>query len=159
MAEATARAVDRLAFAGAIPFFRPLVRIGRDLRFTLFLCALLVSASLIACGFLQVRQDGMRLWEQSARTEQTRAQDIATAAAATLDRYARMGLVFSEGPEQYRSAELGLAEPAIRDIAVWDAAGAPLARLDPTATAALPRPNFPGARIAFTGGLAFHHGD
>ena len=91
MAEATARALDRLAFAGALPFVRPLVRIGRDLRFTLFLCALLVSASLIACGLLQMRQDGLQLRQESARFGATRAQDIAVAAGATLDRYARMG--------------------------------------------------------------------
>lgn len=167
MAEATARALDRPAFAGTLsfartrigPLVRPMIRIGRDLRFTLFLCALLVSASLIASGVLQTRQDGLRLWQQSTRIEQTRAQDIATAAAGILDRYARMGLVFAESPEQYRSAELGRAEPAIRDIAVWDAAGNAIARLDPTATGALPRPNFPGDRIAYTGGLAFRQGD
>jgi signal transduction histidine kinase len=76
-----------------------------------------------------------------------------------LDPYARMGRVFAAGPDKYRTAELGRAEPAIRDIAVWDAAGHPIARLDPLAAAALSRPNFAGARIAFAGGLAFREGD
>jgi two-component system cell cycle sensor histidine kinase PleC len=159
MAEATARAVDRLAFAGGLPFFRPLSRTGRDLRFTLFLCALLVSASLIACGLLQMRQDGLQSRQESARLGATRAQDIAAAAGAALDRYARMGRVFAASPEQYRSAELGRAEPSIGDIIVWDAAGNAIARLDPLAASTLPRPNFPGGRVAFTGGLAFHEGD
>src|SRR3954470_19935128 len=102
-----------------------------------------------------MRRDGARIGPRNARFEQARARDIAAAAAGTLDRYARMGRVFAAGPEQYRSAELGRAEPAIRDIAVWDAAGVPLARLDPTAVTALPRPAFAGPRSVFAGGLAF----
>jgi len=42
---------------------------------------------------------------------------------------------------------------------VWDAAGNPIARLDSTAASTLPRPNFPGTRVAFGGGLAFRQGD
>jgi signal transduction histidine kinase len=170
MAEATARALDRLALAGSLPLARPLIRplarplarpltrIARDLRFTLFLCAILISASLIACAFLQVRQDGAQNRQESARLEQARARDIASAAAGVLDRYARMGQVFAAASEQYRSAELGRAEPAIRDIAVWDVAGNAVARLDPLAVTARPRPAFAGPRAVFAGGLAFREG-
>src|SRR5205085_8082624 len=57
-------------------------------------------------------------------------------------------------PQQYRSADLGRAEPAIRDIAVWGADGSPQVRLNAT-TAPLAWPNFTGARTSFPGGLAF----
>jgi signal transduction histidine kinase len=154
MAEFVARSLDRLAFAGGLPVVRSLQRVGRDLRVTLILCALLVGASLIACALLQMRQDQAR----AAQFEEARSRDLAAAAAATLDRYARMGRVFAQSPEQYRSAELGRAEPAIRDIAVWDGAGNPLARLNPTAVTSLPRPVFAGRRAVFAGGLAFREG-
>jgi signal transduction histidine kinase len=156
MAEVTARSLGRLDgfFAESPPFIRLLRRFGRDLRFTLLLCALLVSASLIACVLLEARQAGMGAGAETARLQH--ARDIAGAAAAVLDRYARMGRVFVQSPEQYRGAELGRAEPAIRDIAVWDAAGNFLTRLDPTAP--LPRPDFAGARAIFAGALAFREG-
>ena len=154
MAEATARSLDRLDgfFAAGQSLVRPLSRIGRSLRLTLLLCALLISASLIACVLLETRQVGMGAGSETARLQH--AHDIAAAAGAVLDRYARMGRVFAQSPEQYRGAELGRAEPAIRDIAVWDAAGTFHTRLDATAPA-LPRPDFAGARAVFAGALAF----
>ena len=160
MAEATARSLDRLDtfLAANLPFARPLQKIGRELRFTLFLCALLISASMVASVLLQARQNGIAAATDTAQAQALHARDIAGAAAATLDTYARMGLVFAQSPEQYRGAELGRAEPAIRDITVWDAAGHPVAQLDPTATP-LPRPDFTGPRIAFPGGLALRAGD
>jgi signal transduction histidine kinase len=156
MAEATARSLDRLGglLAESPLFIRLFHRIGRDLRLTLFLCALLVLASLIACVLLQTRQADMAAGAETARFQQMRAHDVASAAGAVLDRYARMGEVFARSPEQYRSADLGRAEPAIRDIAVWDAAGNAVARLDPTAPLTLPRPDFAGTRTAFAGALA-----
>ena len=60
-----------------------------------------------------------------------------------------MGAVFAASPEQYRSADLGRAEPAIRDIAVWDASGAQQARLDADRAQPLPRPVLTGARMVF----------
>lgn len=159
MAVFVARSLDRLdaVLAGGLSFARLFQKIGRDLRFTLFLCALLVSASLAASVLLQARQNSIAAQTQAADTRQVHARDVAGTAAAILDRYARMGLVFAESPQQYRSAELGRAEPAIRDIAVWDADGNPVARLDPAA-AATARPNFAGPRTAFAGGLAFRAG-
>src|SRR6185503_8509505 len=104
MAEATARSLDRLD-----GFFAPgqslLSRIGRSLRLTLVLCALLISASLIACVLLETRQVGMGAGSETARLQH--AHDIAGAAGAVLDRYARMGRVFAQSPEPYRGAELG----------------------------------------------------
>lgn len=157
MAEVTARSLDRLDgfFAESPPLVRLLRKIGRDLRFTLLLCALLVSASLVACVLLETRQVGIGAGAETARLQH--ARDVAGAAVAVLDRYARMGRVFAQSPEQYRGAELGRAEPAIRDIAVWDAAGNFLTRLDPIAPA-LQRPDFAGARTVFAGALAFREG-
>src|SRR5581483_1222402 len=156
MAEATARSLDRLdGFFAESPPFRLFRRIGRDLRFTLLLCALLISASLIACVLLETRQVGIGTGAETARLQQQHARDIARAAGAVLDRYARMGRVFAQSPEQYRGAELGRAEPAIRDIAVWSAAGTFLTRLDATGATALPRPDFAGTRAVFAGALAF----
>jgi signal transduction histidine kinase len=155
MAEATARSWDRLDgfFAPGQSLVRPLSRIGRSLRLTLVLCALLISASLIACVLLETRQVGIGAGAETARLQH--ARDIAAAAGAVLDRYARMGQVFAQSPEQYRGAELGRAEPAIRDIAVWDAAGNFLTRLDPAAPPAPAKPDFAGARAVFAGALAF----
>jgi signal transduction histidine kinase len=153
MAEVTARSLDRLDgfFAESPAVVRLLRRVGRDLRFTLLLCALLISASLVACVLLETRQADMGNGAETARLQH--ARDVAGAASAVLDRYARMGRVFAQSPEQYRGAELGRAEPAIRDIAVWDAVGNFLTRLDPTGS--LPRPDFAGARAVFAGALAF----
>jgi len=158
MAEATARSLDRLDgfFASGQSLVRPLSRIGRSLRLTLLLCALLISASLIACVLLEMRQVGMGAGAETVRLQH--ARDIAGAAGAVLDRYVRMGQVFAQSPEQYRGAELGRAEPAIRDIAVWDAAGTFLTRLDPAAPTTPPRPDFAGTRAVFAGALAFREG-
>ena len=59
-------------------------------------------------------------------------------------------------PQQYRSADLGRAEPAIRDIAVWDAGGnraSAFRRPPPIVPCA--QPQFAGPRTSFPGGLAF----
>ena len=78
-----------------------------------------------------------------------------SATGQTLDRYARLGAVFAASPQQYRSADVARAEPAIRDIAVWGPDGSQQARFDATAQKPFPRPSFAGAHFAFPGGLAF----
>jgi len=133
-------------------------RFGRDIRFTVPLCIILICGSFAATALLQMRLDKSHALAQAQRFEQARADDLAGATAATLDRYARMGAVFAASPEQYRSADLARAEPAIRDIAVWDADGRQQARLDATAAQPLPRPIITGARKVFAGGLAFRDG-
>src|ERR1700677_3005600 len=105
-------------------------RIGRDTALIVPFCIILIFASFAACAFLQIRLDKGHAVAQATLFEQTRALDLARATAASLDHYARMGAVFAAGPEQYRSAEFGRAEPAIGDIAVWDGTGRQLARLD-----------------------------
>jgi signal transduction histidine kinase len=83
---------------------------------------------------------------------------VAQSTGLTLDRYARLGAVFAASPQQYRSADLDRAEPAIRDIAVWDGRGNRQARFQADTNAAFPRPQFAGLRTSFPGGLAIREG-
>jgi signal transduction histidine kinase len=159
MAEATARPWDRLDGMVAAAFRHPFARrLTRDTRLTIPLCIILICGSFAACALLQMRLDKSHALAQAARFEQLRAGDLARAGAATLDRYARMGAVFAASPEQYRSADLAKAEPAITDIAVWDRSAIQLARLDATAPTPLAEPAFAGSRTVFSGGLAFRDG-
>ncbi|HEX4028573.1 MAG TPA: HAMP domain-containing sensor histidine kinase [Rhizomicrobium sp.] len=159
MAEATARPWGRLdgMFAAAIrwPFVR---RFGRDIRFTVPICIVLICGSFAATALLEMRLDKSHALAQAQRYEQARAASIARTTAATLDHYALMGAVFAASPEQYRSADLGRAEPAIRDIAVWDADGTQSARLDAAPARPLARPLLAGSRMVFPGELAFRDG-
>ena len=158
MAEATARPwvwLDGIYTAAIQRSF--IRRFGRDIRFTVPVCILLICGSFAAMALLQMRLDRGRALAEAARFERARAADLAGDTGAILDRYARMGAVFAASPEQYRSADLARAEPAIRDIAVWDANGIQQARLD-TAADPLPRPIMTGARMVFAEGLAFRDG-
>ena len=159
MAEATARPwvwLDGM-FAAAMrwSFVR---RFGRDIRFTVPICIILICGSFAATALLEMRQDRSHALAQAARFEQARARDLARMTGTVLDRYARMGTVFAASPEEYRSADLSRAEPAIRDIAVWDDAGVQRARLDATTVRPLVRPVMTSSRMVFPGGLAFRDG-
>ena len=129
-------------------------RATRDVRFIVPICIILICGSFAAAALLQMRMDRGRALAQAAGFERARIVEVANGAAQALDRYARMGAVFAASPQQYRSADLGRAEPAIRDIAVWGPEGAPLARLDATA-APMTAPVFAGPRTSFPGGVAF----
>jgi signal transduction histidine kinase len=159
MAEATARPQAWLdgILAAAIrwSFVR---RFGRDIRFTVALCIVLICGSFAATALLEMRLDKSHALAQAARFEQARALELARATGAALDRYARMGAVFAASPEQYRSADLGRAEPAIRDIVVWDETGSQSARLDATATRPLVRPAVAQARAVLPGELIVREG-
>ena len=159
MAEATARRWIWLdgVFAAAMrwSFVR---RFGRDVRFTVPVCIILICSSFAATALLEMRLDRSHALAQAARFEQARALDLARATGAVLDRYARMGAVFAASPEQFRGADLSRAEPAIRDIAVWDQAGLQRARLDATSLSPLVRPVLASARAIIPGGLAFRAG-
>jgi len=140
-------------FASALE--RPLARrLARDSRYAIPICIILICGCFAAAALLQMRLDRAHALAEAAKFERQRAAALAVTTAATLDRYARLGLVFATAPQQYRSADLGRAEPAIRDIAVWGPDGSPQARFKATA-APLARPNFTGARTSFPGGLAF----
>ena len=134
---------------------RPLARrLARDSRYAIPICIILICGCFAAAALLQMRLDRAHALAEAAKFERQRAAALAVTTAATLDRYARLGQIFAAAPQQYRSADLGRAEPAIRDIAVWAPDGSPQARFKPTA-APLARPNFAGARTSFPGGLAF----
>ena len=159
MAEATARPGVWLdGVISAASRLSVIRRFGRDIHFTVPICIALICGSFAATALLEMRLDKSRALSQAARFEQTRARDLAGATGAVLDRYARMGAVFAASPEQYRSADLGRAEPAIRDIAVWDAAGVQNARLNATATRPMARPAMTHAHAIIPGGLAFRDG-
>jgi len=156
MAEATARPWVWLDGVCAAALRRPLMRrISRETGLIVPICIVLICGSFAACALLQMRLDKSHSLAQAARFQQGRAADLARATAATLNRYARMGAVFAANPEQYRSAELGRAEPAIHDIAVWDNGGRQLARLQALAGKMLAEPVFGGNRIVFADRLAF----
>lgn len=166
MAEATARpstfrgmpvrGMDSVL--AALPAFarRALPMFFRDTRIIVPLCILSVCASLAAAAALQMRSDHNRA--QAIETQ--KVQTIARVAAASLDRYARLGAVFAASPQQYRAADLSRAEPAIRDIAVYDASGRILSRLQVTGgDVPAPLAVFGGQRVTIPGGIAFRDGD
>ncbi|HEY4076130.1 MAG TPA: HAMP domain-containing sensor histidine kinase [Rhizomicrobium sp.] len=128
----------------------------RDIRFTVPLCIVLICGSFAACALLQMRLDHSHALNQAAAFAQERTSDIAIAAGHTLDGYARAGTLFAAGPQQYRSADFARAEPAIRDIAVFDTDS--VERLDAASQAAVAAPVFSGARAIIPGGLAFREG-
>ncbi len=159
MAEATTRPWNRLdgAFAGVLR--RPLARrMARDVRFIVPVCIVLICGCFAAAALLQMRLDRSHALAQAAAFEGERTVAVAQATGRTLDRYARLGAVFAGAPQQYRSADLARAEPAIRDIAVWDASGNQQARFQAATDTPLPEPVFSGARTSFPGGLAFRDG-
>lgn len=158
MAEAT-RLWNRWDSGFATILAGPVARkITRDARFTVPICIILICSSFAAAALLQMRMDRSRTLAGAQASEQQRVAMVARVAGRTLDRYARLGSVFAASPEQYRSAELGRAEPAIRDIIVWDANGRQQARLK-SGTGTPPKPVFAELRTSFPGGLALReHG-
>jgi len=150
----------RLDGAFAAVLQRPLARrLVRDARITIPICILLICGCFTAAALLQMRLDRNHALAQAAGFESQRVQSVAQAASRTLDRYARLGAVFAAAPQQYRSADLARAEPAIRDIAVWDAAGNRQSRFQALDNTPWPRPQFSGSRISLADRLAFRDGN
>lgn len=158
MAEATARAGTRLEDMTVALGRHPLLRrLGRDTRLIVPLCILLICGSFAAAAAIQMRLDRIHALTQAEAFHRARAGGIAFGAGRALDRYARMAAVFAASPEVYRGGEVGRAEPAIRDIAVYDAAGRLASHFDPLRPATA-LPAFQGARLATPGLLAFRSG-
>lgn len=156
MAEATTQAWSRGILTALLdhPFARRLLREG---RYTVAVCILLICGCFAAAALLQMRLERSHALTQAATFERQRIAQAARATGQALDRYARLGVIFAAAPAQYRSAEMNRAEPAIRDILVWDADGKLQNRW--RATGASPaRPVFAGARGGFSGGLALRDG-
>jgi signal transduction histidine kinase len=154
MAEATARSWMWADGAAALLKARRL----RDARFAIPLCVLLICGSFAAAAAIQMRQDRVHALGQAAAAQAGRSTGIALGIGRTFARYSRMALVFADSPQLFRSAELGRAEPAIRDIAIYDASGTLTAHLQAIAAApALPR--FADARWASSDSLAFRQQD
>jgi signal transduction histidine kinase len=160
MAEATTRPGNRLDGLFAAVLQRPFARrVLRERRYTVPICIVLICGCFAAAALLQMRLDRSHALAQAATFESERAAAIASATGQTLDRYARLGAVFAASPQQYRSADLAGAEPAIRDIVVWGADGSQQARFNATAGTPVPKPVFAGSRTSFPGGLAFRDSD
>jgi hypothetical protein len=154
MAEAAARPSNMpgnwldAARAARWPFVsRPFVSsMFRNIRFVVPACIILICGCFAAAALVQMRLDRAHALEQVTGFAQRSAADRATVVGGTLDRFARMGEAFADSPQQYRSADLARAEPAIRDIAVFDAKGALLSRLDAATATPSTAPIFKGAR-------------
>ena len=156
MAEAATRPWNRWDGAFAAVLQRPLARrITRDTRLAVPVCIILICGCFAAAALLQMRMDRSHALAQASVFERERAVTMARATAQTLDRYARLGSVFAASPQQYRSADLARAEPAIADIMVWNADGSPQARFDAAAETPFPEPSFAGPRTLVPGGMAF----
>jgi len=156
MAGTTTQAWSRGILAAVLE--RPLARrMLRDNRYAVPLCILLICGCFAAAAVLQMRLDRSHALAQAATFQRERSATVARATGQALDRYARLGSVFAASPAQYRSADLGRAEPAIRDILVWDAGGKLRAQWQGNG-ASVSRPVFAGARAGFSGGLAFRNG-
>jgi len=125
-------------------------------RLTVPLLILLICGSFAAAALLEMRQDRSHALAEAAGFERERAADIARLAGATLDRYARLGAAYAED----HAGDIARAEPGIRNIAVFDAGGAPLALLAGANSPApsLPSAAFQGGRVLFSGGIAFRDG-
>jgi len=150
MAEATARPLSWLdGFAAHMKPHRL-----RGARVAVPVCILLICGCFAATAMLQMRQDRAHALAQAESFGRIRAADAGRAAANALDRYVRLGQVFADGPQLFRSADLGRAMPGLRDIIVWDGDGRQSARLKADA-GAVPPPTFPGGRALTGDGLAF----
>ena len=157
MSEAAARPSNmpgnwlEAARAVRFPFVRHAVGpMFRNIRFVVPACIILICGCFAAAALVQMRLERAHAQGRIA----VFARDRAATAGATLDRFARMGAVFAASPQQYRSAELGRAEPAIRDIAVFDDKGALLSRLHAAAGTPFAVPAFAGTRALIPAGLA-----
>jgi hypothetical protein len=129
-------------------------RVLRDNRFIVPICILLICGSFAAAAAVQMRLDRLHALRMAEGFHQSRAVGIAFGTGRALDRYARMGAVFADNPQLYRSVDLARAEPAITDIAVFDATGQIQSHLDAARAEPL-LPRFSGARMAVAGMLAF----
>lgn len=154
MAEATARPLSWLdGFAAHMMSYRP-----RGARFAVPACIFLISACFAGGAILEMRHDRIEVLAQAQDTARIRAADAAPATARRLDRYARLGQVFADSPQLFRSADLARAEPGLSDIIVWGADGTQQARLKPLA-GTLPPPAVTSTKALVPGGLALRdHG-
>ena len=107
---------------------------SRHIRLTVLVSVVLICGSFAAVAALQMRNDRIHALAQAEYFEARRAEDIAAAAQASLDRIAEMGRSFADGKEVGDVAgALG-----VRNITIFDRAGPELATLHDTILVALP---------------------
>jgi signal transduction histidine kinase len=146
MARSLAPAEALAAIGGAMN----LRRLLRDTRLIVPVCIVLICGSFAAAALIQIRLDRAHAQSQAAAYEQARADGLARNAGQMLDRHARLGLLYADTLHP----ALARAEPAIRNIALFDAHGAIIATLKPGAVK--PPPAFKGDRRLFAWGLGLH---
>ncbi|MCP5412033.1 MAG: HAMP domain-containing histidine kinase [Alphaproteobacteria bacterium] len=127
-------------------------RMMRDARLTVPVCIILICGSFAAAALIQMRLERSHALAQASAFEQDHANGLAHAAASALDRYARLGRLYAD--TLYPA--LARAEPAIANIALFDARGQTIATLKPGAVTAPPA--FKGERHLFAWGLALKDG-
>jgi signal transduction histidine kinase len=127
----------------------------RNIRFTVLVCIVLICGSFGAAAFLQMQNDKLHALQQAQFYEAERAQDVAAAAGASLDRLAAIGRAFADGQT------VGGAAEGVKNVAVFDATGLALASMKNDLADALPREAIGSHdRDVFAGGrLSFPYGD
>jgi signal transduction histidine kinase len=94
------------------------VRIAtRNIRFTVLACVVLICGCFAAAAALQMRGDRIHALAQAQMFEARRAQDVAAAAGATLDRLAAIGRAFADGKPVDSAAD------GVSNITVFDTTG------------------------------------
>jgi signal transduction histidine kinase len=127
----------------------------RNIRFTVLACVVLICGCFAAAAGLQMRNDRIHALNQAQYFEARRAEDVAAATGATLDRLAALGKSFADG----RTVD-GAAD-GIRNITVFDRTGLALTTLDASSSVSLPLDAImSGAPRVFAPGiLTFPYGD
>ena len=104
----------------------------RNIRFTVLACLVLIGGCFAAAAALQMRNDRVHALAQAQYFEMQRAQDVAAAAAASLDRLAALGRAFADGRPVDGAAN------GIGNITVFDRSGLALTTLNSLAAQSLP---------------------
>jgi signal transduction histidine kinase len=107
---------------------------SRNIRLTVLVSVVLICGSFAAAAALQMRNDRMHALAQAEYFETRRAEDVAAASQASLERIADLGRAFADG------REVGAVAGAlgVRNITVFDRTGLELATLRDGVAVALP---------------------
>ncbi len=104
----------------------------RNIRLTVLVCIVLICGSFGAAAFLQMQNDKLHALQQAQFYEGERAQDVAAAAGASLDRLA------AHGARVRRRADRRRRGGRVKNIAVFDSTGLALSSMKNDQAEALP---------------------
>ena len=127
----------------------------RNIRFTVLACVVLICGCFAAAAGLQMRADRVHALAQAQYFEARRAEDVAAAAGAALDRLAAVGRSFADGKTIDGAAD------GVRNITVFDGTGLALTTLDSLQSASLPLDAITSGRpgVYAPGTLTFPYND